>query len=208
MTDYRSPGAGYTLAEVMIALVVFAVIAAISSSVLYHAFDTRERVAKQANQLGELQLAMTLFEHDTVQFVPRTVRSEMTHVFSAFVGTHQYMEFSRGGSVNPRDIVKRSGLKRVAYLCSGKELIRRSWESLDSSDRRRYEDKVLLHHLESCSFKYISKYQQIMPEWSAYTIDKYQKTQMIPAGIQLTINPNKWGNMTFLFVIPEGLYVF
>jgi general secretion pathway protein J len=208
MSHYRYKTIGYTLIEVMIALVVFAVIAAISSSVLYHAFSTRERVAVQANQLGELQLALTLFEHDTVQFVPRTVRSEMTHIFSAFVGAHQYMEFSRGGSVNPKDIAKRSGLKRVAYLCSGKELIRRSWESLDSGDRRRYEDKVLLHNLESCSFKYISKYQQIMPEWSAYTIDKYQKTQMIPAGIELTINPNKWGSMTFLFVIPEGLYAF
>jgi general secretion pathway protein J len=197
---------GYTLIEVMIALVVFAIIATLSSSVMYHVFDIRERVAIQANQLGELQLTMTLLEHDMVQYIPRTVRANDMHVFSSFVGTYQYMEFTRGGLVNPNAAAKRSGLKRVAYVCSQNQLIRRSWEALDTPERHDYEDRVLLSHLESCSFSYISMYQQIMPEWRAYNVEQKQKIQAIPSGVQLIVDPFGWGKMTFLFVIPEGLY--
>ena len=197
---------GYTLIEVMIALVVFAIIATLSSSVMYHVFGIRERVAIQADQLGELQLALTLVEHDMIQFVPRTVRSNDMHVFSSFVGTNQYIEFTRGGLVNPSAAVKRSGLKRVAYVCSQNQLVRRTWEVLDMPERHDYEDRILLSHLESCSFAYISIYQQIMTEWRAYNVEQNQKVQAIPSGVQLTVDPYGWGKMTFLFVIPEGLY--
>lgn len=199
--------AGYTLIEVMIALMVFAMIAAISSGVMYHVFDIRKRVAIQANQLGELQLATSMLEHDMVQYVPRTVHAENLQQFSAFVGTYQYMEFTRGGLVNPNAATKRSGLKRVAYVCHQDQLIRRSWDALDAPSRASYEDRVLLSHLKSCSFAYISMYQQIMPEWKAFNVEQNQKIQAIPTGIQLTVNPFGWGKMVFLFVIPEGLYV-
>lgn len=197
---------GYTLIEVMIALSVFAIIAALSSGVMYHVFDIRGRVATQANQLDELQLALTLIEHDTMQFIPRTVRTKDVHIFSSFTGTHQYMEFTRGGQVNPNGLALRSTLKRVAFLCNDKQLIRRSWGVLDTLNRRDYEDKVLLSNLAACSFFYVSRNHQIMPEWRAYKIEQNQRMESIPSAIQITINPAKWGKMTFLFVLAEGLY--
>ncbi len=197
---------GYTLIEVMIALSVFAVIAALSSGVMYHVFDIRGRVAKQANQLGELQFALTLIEHDTIQFIPRTVRTENAHIFSAFTGTHQYMEFTRGGQVNPKGLALRSTLKRVAFLCKDKQLIRRSWNVLDTLNRRDYEDKVLLSNLDACSFFYVSRNHQVMPEWRAYKMDQNQRMEFVPSAIQIIINPAGWGKMTFLFVVAEGLY--
>ena len=197
---------GYTLIEVMIALSVFAVIAALSSGVMYHVFDIRGRVAMQANQLGELQFALTLIEHDTIQFIPRTVRTKDAHVFSSFTGTHQYMEFTRGGQVNPKGLALRSTLKRVAFLCNHKQLIRRSWNVLDTLNRKDYEDKVLLSNLETCSFFYVSRNHQMMPEWRAYKIEQNQRMEFVPSAIQITINPAGWGKMTFLFVLAEGLY--
>ena len=197
---------GYTLIEVMIALSVFAIIATLSSSVMYHVFDVRARVAAQANQLDELQLALTLIEHDSIQFIPRTVRTNDMHVFAPFTGTHQYMEFTRGGLVNPKGIALRSTLKRVAFLCRGRQLIRRSWDVLDTPERKHYEDKILLDNLEACSFDYVSLSHQIMPEWRAYRIDANQRIESVPSALQLTITPNGWGKMTFLFVLAEGLY--
>lgn len=197
---------GYTLIEVMIALMVFAIIATISASVMYHVFDIRKRVALQANQLGELQLAIALLEHDTTQFVPRTVSSNMSHTFSSFTGQHQYMEFTRGGLQNPNSVAQRSSLKRVAYLCRHQQLIRRSWDMLDSPDRHEYEDKILLENLSACFFEYVSSNKEILAEWRAYTVGENQKTQATPSGVQVTINPAGWGNMTLLFVVMEGLY--
>lgn len=197
---------GYTLIEVIVALSVFAIIATMTSSVMYHVFDTRARVALQASQLDELQLVMTLLNHDTAQFIPRTIRAQDVRTFPAFTGTHQYMEFTRGGLVNPNAAAKRSTLKRVAYLCKKDSLIRRSWESLDIPVRTRFEDKILLDHLKACSIAYVSKYHQIMPEWQVYSVEKNQKIETLPSGIKLTINPFGWGSMELLFVLPEGLY--
>ena len=199
---------GYTLIEVMIALAVFAIIATIASSVMIHAFNVRARVSAKANQLDELQLVMTLLEHDLIQFIPRTVRTVDSRVFAAFTGTYQYMEFTRSGLVNPNAIAKRSTLKRVAYLCNGKKLIRRTWGSLDTLDRNQYEDKILLTSLSACSFAYMSLYHQMMQEWRSYSIERNQKREILPRAVQLTLDPYGWGKMKLLFVLPEGLYAF
>lgn len=200
---------GYTLIEIMIALSVFAIIATISASVMSHVFDIRTRVAVQANQLNELQLAVTLMDHDITQFVPRTVRTVDMHIFSSFVGTHQYMEFTQGGLVNPKGVERRSTLKRVAFLCEGKSLIRRSWNVLDTLNRHQFEDKVLLPHVESCAFDYVTLSHQLLSEWRGYRrVEQNQKFETIPSAIQITIKPTGWGEMRFLFVLPEGLYAF
>jgi len=200
---------GYTLIEIMIALSVFAIIATISASVMYHVFDIRKRVATQANQLNELQVAVTLMEHDITQFVPRTVRTVDMHIFSSFVGTHQYMEFTQGGVVNPKGMERRSTLKRVAFLCKGKGLIRRSWSVLDTLDRHQFEDKQLLSDIESCSFDYVTLSHQTLSEWRGYRrVEQSQKFETIPSGIQITMKPTGWGKFSFLFVLPEGLYAF
>lgn len=197
---------GYTLIEVMIALSVFAIIAGLSASVMIHVFDIRERVALQANQLGDLQWVLTFLNHDTAQFVPRTVRSGDLQIFPAFMGEAHVVEFTRGGLSNPNAMAKRSTLKRVAYLCKKSQLIRRSWESLDTPRRTHYEDKILLKDLSQCAFSYVSGYHQTVSEWRMARVEKRQKVEIFPVAIQLTINPFGWGKMTLLFVLPEGLY--
>lgn len=197
---------GYTLIEVMVALTLFAIIAVIASSVMFQAFDIRARVASQANQLNELQLAITILERDVTQLVPRAVHANDMRTFAAFIGTSQYVEFTRGGLVNPHATAKRSTLKRVAYLCKKRELIRRSWEVLDPLERHQYEDKILFSGLEECSFSYVSVFNQMMPEWHAFTIEQNQKIESLPSALQLTINPFRWGKVKLLFVIPGGLY--
>ncbi len=196
---------GYTLIEVMVALAVFAILAAITSQALYHAFDTRARVNQQASQLNELQLAMTLLMRDTQQMVERPVRGNEMHLFPPFVGQPQYVEFTRGGLVNPQGKERRSTLKRVAYLCEGLTLVRRTWENLDSLNRKQYQDKIVLDNLKECSFAYLSQARQLLPEWREYAIQQNQKKETLPIAIQLTLTPH-WGNMSLLFIIPEALY--
>ena len=48
---------GFTLIEILIALTVFAILATITSSTLYYAFNTRTRVNEQSERLSTLQLA-------------------------------------------------------------------------------------------------------------------------------------------------------
>ena len=197
---------GYTLLEIMIALFVFAILATITSSALYQAFDTRARVNVQADQLNSVQLAMTLIERDTTQTIERAIRGNEMHTFPPFIGQPHYVEFTRGGMVNPNGIEQRSTLKRVALICKNRTLIRRSWESLDTPHRDQYQDRIILDNLEQCNFAYINKSRQVLTEWRAYALTQNQSQESIPIAIQCNFTLRGLGNMSLLFPLPEGIY--
>ena len=197
---------GYTLLEIMVALAVFAILAAITGSAMYHAFDTRARVNVQAQQLNAVQLTLTLIARDTEQVVERAMRGNEMRSFPPFIGQSHYLEFTRGGLTNPNGTELRSTLKRIAYSCKGKKLVRRSWESLDTTNRNDYSDKVLLDNLDDCSFAYLSRSRQILPEWRAYAVQQNQKKETLPMAIKFSLTIHNWGNMSLLFTISEALY--
>ena len=66
-----------------------------------------------ANQLDELQLAMTLIEHDTVQFIPRTVRTSDMHVFPTGSWYESFSQKTDGGShdIPSKPTARRGGSK-------------------------------------------------------------------------------------------------
>lgn len=197
---------GFTLIEILIALSIFAIIATITSSTMYYAFTTRDRVAKQAEQLVTLQLAISLLERDTSQIVERPIRSTNMQEFAAFTGQPKYMELTRNGMTNPQSLEKRSTLKRVAYVCKGNQLLRRSWESLDAVKREKYDDRVLISNLAKCQFNYLNQNLQVLPEWHGSAPAQNQKSETLPKAIQVILSLNNWGNSNFLFPLPKAIY--
>lgn len=197
---------GFTLIELLIALSIFAIIATITSSTMYYAFTTRDRVAKHAQQLVTLQLAISLLERDTSQIVERPIRSTDMQEFAAFTGQPKYMELTRSGMANPQSLEKRSTLKRVAYVCKGAQLLRRSWGSLDAVNRDKYDDRVLINNLAKCQFNYLNQNLQVLPEWHGSAPSQNQKSETLPKAVQVILTLNNWGNGNFLFPLPKAIY--
>lgn len=197
---------GYTLIEVLIALVVFAILSTITSSILYQSFDTRKKINAQASQLNRLQLAIKIIENDTTQAIERSILGNELHSFPPFVGQSHYFEFTRNGLTNLLGIEQRSTLQRVAYLCINHQLIRRTWRHVDTQNRKEFQDKILLQGLRQCSFAFLSHARQLLPEWREFAVQLNQKKETLPMAIQFTITPHSWGNMSLLFAIPEALY--
>ncbi|WP_305884783.1 GspJ family T2SS minor pseudopilin variant LspJ [Legionella sp. 27cVA30] len=202
----QSNRGGYTLIEILIALAVFAILAIITASAMYYAFDTRNRVNLQAERLNILQLALSIIARDIEQCAERPIRGNELHVFSAYIGQSNYTEFTRGGLINPNAMEQRSTLKRIAYLCRDGQLIRRSWEALDTPQRSHYEDKVLLDNLTQCKFAYLNRNRQILTEWRENAVSQNQKREPLPTAVQFTLNLQEWGEMSLLFIVPEALY--
>lgn len=197
---------GFTLIEILIALTVFAILATITSSSLYNAFNARTRVNKQADRLNNLQLALSIIQQDTTQIVERAIRSNEMRLFPSFVGQAQYLELTRDGMANPSSIEKRSTLKRIALICQGNKLIHRTWSSLDMTDRNRYEDKELINHLSDCHFNYLNQNLEVLTEWREHALNQNQNKEPLPKAIQLNLNLDDWGKMSMLFIIPGALY--
>lgn len=171
---------GFTLIEILIALTVFAILATITSSTLYYAFNTRTRVNAQAERLNALQLAISIIQQDTSQTVERAIRGNEMRLFPIFVGQPQYLELTRDGVVNPNSAEKRSTLERVALVCQDSKLLRRTWNTLDPIDRNIYKDKVLLDNLSECHFNYLNQNLQLLSEWREQAVNQNQQREPLP----------------------------
>lgn len=198
--------AGFTLIEILIALTVFAILAAITSSTLYNSFHTRERVNEQSKHLNNLQLAVSLFQQDVSQTVSRAIRGNDMRLYPIFVGRSDYIEFTRDGNVNPGSLEQCSTLKRIAYLCQGNQLLRRTWDTLDAMDRGKNENKVLLENLTDCHFGFLNQNLQVFSEWRADAVNQDQNKESLPKAVQINIKLHHQGELNLLFIIPEALY--
>lgn len=194
---------GFTLIEILIALTIFAIIGAITSSILYQSFKIKERTNIQSELINQLQLTISLLDKDIGQIVERPIRGNQMHLFPSFIGQSDYLEFTRGGVVNILGIEKRSTLKRIAYLCKNQQLIRRIWSQLDIPDRDIYHDTIMLNNLKKCSFTYIGLHQNIVPTWYQYKIKKNNDftTTPLPKAIQLNLNIKQLGGIELAFKI-------
>ncbi|MGQ3889530.1 type II secretion system minor pseudopilin GspJ [Legionella sp. CNM-1927-20] len=201
----KKSNSGFTLLEILIAIAVFAILATLTSSALYYAFNTRARVTEQADRFTSLQLAISLLERDSLQVVNRPVRGNEMHLFPAFIGQASYLEFTRGGLANPNSIEKRSTLLRVGLLCKDNQLIRRTWPSLDPANKDQHEDRVLLDNLTKCHFAYLNKSLQVLPSWNVGT-GELEQVEPLPKAIQLTLTINQRDKLSLLLPIPKANY--
>ncbi len=197
---------GFTLIEILIALMVFAILATITASSLYYAFNTRTRVNEQAKRLSDLQLTIALIQKDCLQALERPIRVNDMVLVPAFVGQNNSLELTRDGNINPQSLEKRSNLKRIALVCENHRLIRRTWASLDPIDLQVFEDRVLLDNLNHCHFNYLNQSLQLLPEWHAQALSQNQSKETLPKAIQMNLTLNDWGEMSLLFAIPGALY--
>ncbi len=191
---------GFTLLEILVALTVFAILATITSSAMYHAFNTRAHVTKQADRLNQLHITMALLQRDTQQIIGGVGSRRLP----VFIGRAHYLEFTRGGNVNPDALEPQSSLMRVAFLCEHNQLIRRYWSTPNTPHRYQYQDKVLLDHVNQCQFAYLAKNRELLPQWQKKTLPPAMKNESLPTAIQFTVNLKDWGNMSLLFVVPEA----
>lgn len=201
---------GFTLLEILIALLIFAVLATLTSTAMYHVFTTRTRVNEKADRLMALQLTMLTLQRDIEQITPRSIRGNEQHAFAPLIGLPNYLEFTREGFPNPGMLEKRSTLKRMALLCQKDQLIRRTWSVLDTPAREKFRDKVLLDGLTHCHFAYLNKALQVLPQWRANLLSTQAKPrepiESLPKAIQCTLETEHSGKATLLFIIPGALY--
>lgn len=195
---------GFTLIEILIALTVFAILAAITSNILYQSFTTRERINEQSAQLSTLQMSMSFMQQDLGQIIERAIRVDDMRLLPIFSGQRGYLEFTRDGHINPGALEQRSTLIRVAYVCQEGKLLRRTWGTLDTAQRKKYEDRVLVDSLQDCHFGFLNQTLQLFTEWRADAADNHQNKEQIPKAVQINLTFATAGTLNFLFPLPEA----
>ncbi|MGL4251620.1 MAG: type II secretion system minor pseudopilin GspJ, partial [Aeromonas sp.] len=71
----RTPAAGFTLLEMLVAIAVFAMLSVMSQQVVSGVMQADSISEQQHSELQALQQMMQYLTHDLTQMIPKTVRS-------------------------------------------------------------------------------------------------------------------------------------
>ncbi|MEO5702997.1 MAG: type II secretion system minor pseudopilin GspJ [Gammaproteobacteria bacterium] len=197
--------AGFTLLELLVALSIFAVLAAMSYGGLRSVLDTRERTESQAAQLAELQLVFTMLQRDTEQIVARKIRDSFGEFREPVLGEEEgvpLLEFTRTGWRNPAGQM-RSNLQRVAYNVKEEQLVRSTWNVLDRAQNTEPQVTVLLHGVKTATLQFVGRDFKAHDHWPIIGRDLNQ-VQVLPSAIEITLDVAGWGRITRLLRVADG----
>ena len=159
--------AGFTLLEMMVALMIFGLIAAAGLSLLTFSVRAQEGATRQLALVADDQRMESLLTSDLAQAVPRITRDAIGASIPAFVGTNgvgsaPVLHYVRGGWSNP-DGQARASIQRVEVVVADGRLERRSAAMTDGGTPGL--PVVLATNVESIGLRY--RYKGLwMPVWS------------------------------------------
>ncbi|QPK64727.1 type II secretion system minor pseudopilin GspJ [Methylomonas sp. LL1] len=151
---------GFTLLEILIALAVFAIMAAMAYAGLTAVLDTRQATETRSGSLSQLQQLLYLLNEDLSQAVQRPVRDELGTEQPAFSGGNgeELLTFTRS-LPDWLDSPNRSHLQRVSYRHENGAIYRQVWNILDRTQQTQSRRRKILDS-DSVELRFYGK------EWS------------------------------------------
>ncbi len=137
---------GFTLVELLVALAISALIAAMAYAGISSAIGASAGMQEEVRRLADLQRALNIVEEDLGQVVPRASVDSYGNDQPAFRGGRYQdvlLEFTRGGIANPQNLA-RSELQRVRYVLDGGALWRQWWVAVDRAGVNTAPQSALL----------------------------------------------------------------
>jgi general secretion pathway protein J len=169
---------GFTLMEVLVALVLMTVFTVVTYRALDAVLETQRRVSAEMERWREMAAAFAWLDADLSHAVTRVDARDPT-------GTAFHSRTEESGAVQfdlvrllPEDADE--GLQKLGYRCEEKKLMRLVWPEVDNlaSAPKAYG---LLEGLRACAFRYMDSSGQWAPAWLPAA------KQLLPRAVELTL---------------------
>ncbi|HHJ35276.1 MAG TPA: type II secretion system protein GspJ [Gammaproteobacteria bacterium] len=158
---------GFTLLELLIASIIFAIMAIMAYGGLDNVIANSKSSQQALKRLQQVQQSISVLNRDFTQIIPRAIRDEFGNIqpyISAGSKVDTLVEFTRGGRVNPANLL-RSTLLRVAYQFEDDKLIRLQWPQLDRAQELEPRKTTLIDNVEEVSIRYLDRNKQWQDQW-------------------------------------------
>ena len=188
---------GFTLIEIVVAIGIFAVIAAIAYPGMIQFLDVRDAIMQRSEQISSIQKSITFLENDLRYTLNRSVRNEYGdrgRSDELFRMTAAYPDLALGGSAIP---------KRVAWAWDGENLLRREWRVMDRTVDTEASERIILADIEQVEVRYaeIDLEGGNALTWSTRFNNEQQA---IPPAVEVIIRLNSDIEIRPVFEIPVG----
>lgn len=179
---------GFTLLEMVVAIAIFAIIAAISYSALNNFLDARAHINGENERLRALQTMFVLLEQDLRYAVDRGVRDEYGDREPAFAGgiaqPLAHGERLRLTTIRPAPVgAGVHQMTRVAWRLNDGALYRVSWRVLDRDiDSEGYQRRVMAN-IDDIGFRYFD----YNADEELESDSEWLGDARLPAGVEVTV---------------------
>lgn len=179
---------GFTLLEMVVAIAIFAIIAAISYSALNNFLDARAHINGENERLRALQTMFVLLEQDLRYAVDRGVRDEYGDREPAFAGGIDQPladgERLRLTTIRPAPVgAGVHQVTRVAWRLDDGALYRVSWRVLDRDiDSEGYQRRVMAN-IDDIGFRYFD----YNADEELESDSEWLGDARLPAGVEVTV---------------------
>jgi general secretion pathway protein J len=192
----RRPARGYTLIEVLVAVLVFAVLAASA----YGALDALSRAAishrDHARELASLQLSVARLSADLRQLSHRRSRNAFGQAEPAFSGSRNGLQGMRAGWANPNEL-RRSQLQRFAWQFDGQDLIRLAWPVTDPAPGVVPTPETIDIGLRDLRLAYRDRNGGWHEQWPP----RMASEEALPSAVEVFLETERFGSIRRLLVL-------
>jgi general secretion pathway protein J len=197
---------GFTLLEVLIASIIFAIMAVMAYGGLQNVIDNSQSSKQALNRLQQLQKCISVLNRDMLQIIPRPIRDEYgttQPALSTSTNLDYIVEFTRSGRPNPTTAAL-STLQRVAYQLEEDKLIRLQWPHLDRTQDVEPRKSILIDNVEDVTISFLDENNVPHTQWPPLNITATNTGTTQTSGhkaIEVIIRLKDWGPIRRLFVM-------
>lgn len=195
---------GFTLIEILVAMAVFAIMAALAYGSLSQTILAAEILGERMDRLQALQRTVRMLTDDLQQVAPRPVRDTLGDDLRPALDTGYQsgfaIELTRGGWSNPA-VLPRGTLQRVGYRIEENELVRYYWQSLDRTLSEQPVGVTLLDGVEAIEFRFMVDSSNYSTEWPPANAPGELGARMRPRAVEVTLRLEEEGDIVRLIEV-------
>jgi general secretion pathway protein J len=204
---------GFTLLELLIAIMIFALISIMAMGGYSQLARQSERLDSSMQRVRAVQLTMMRFAQDFAELEPRPVRdalgSSSEPALLADARSQNVVQLTRAGWSNPAAIA-RSTLQRVAYRIDNGKLYRDHFAVLDRTLTTEPTQVVMLDQVKSLRLRYMTRSRVWSEQWPATNAQSAVPQNSgpnaaltdLPLAVEVTLELEDWGTLVRLIEVP------
>lgn len=196
---------GFTLIEVMVAIMVFASLSIAAYQVVNQVQRSNQLSAEKTARLQDMQRAMIIMDSDFRQMVARSFKGRANATGNRVLYSDEYLLdsqshgilFTRLGWQNPQQAFPRGEIVKVGYRVVDNQLERVWWRYPDTPEGQEPLHKSLLAQVENLDFRF---YDGDKENWQ----ETWQVETQLPAAVEVTLELKDYGTIRRVYLIPKG----
>jgi len=202
----KTSGRGFTLVEILVAIAIFSIIAAISFTGLANFLKQRDQITLRTQRLHQLQSAMLLLEQDLRFAVSRSVRNGYGDVEGAMVsgGVTELApgELLRFTTLKPEGGDRqRQRMERVAWRLRDHTLTRTVWRVIDRDKDSEELTRIVLEDVNSVQMDFLRFDDRTR---TLERLDAWLEPLLLPSGVEVLLTLSAENQVRRLLEVPGG----